>query len=1415
MNKIVTLAFSLILSFGGLFSQKIDYDNSSKWYLGFNFGGTWQTTDVANRTSGGWGLTLGRSYNYNYGRRLTFDIRGRYLGGYWYGQDLKTTDSAGYTVGPLKPYMDSLGFAVNNFQTELHSLSLELVLHANGVRERSGWDPYIFGGIGVKWYQTYGDLYFNDSLGGIYNYEPSLLSKTYVNSLSDGVYETALEGSQQNKFTVGVMPSLGFGIGYQVGKRVTLGLEHKTTFTLTDDFDGYAADSKYKQDLYHYTSAFINFRFRRGGRGGGSGGSNGVGNIDNYNNNTNNLTGCNPPVVTYIQPSSAGMNVSTMSYVVVADVKDVIGKENITFKHNGVNTLNFTYNPTTDRLEAQVILTPGSNTFEIYATNTCGSDTEGLNVNYQNCVAPVISLVNPSGTSTSVSNATFAFSAFVANVDNAQGLALTVNNRSVTTYSMNSATGSLQAELNLIPGVNTVVVTAINACGTVSETVTINYVNCVPPVITLVNPSSNNTTVNSSLYTFNASVQNVSSSQGLTLKQNNVAVTNFSYNATTGVVQSNVTLKPGVNTFVITATNNCGTDTKTVTINYQKCMAPVVTVINPATNALTVTNSAYSLNATVLNVNGNQAVTVKQNNVAITNFSFNSATGSLQKNVTLSPGTNTFVITATNDCGTDSKTVTINYQNCIPPVITLVNPSTASTTVNTATYSLSGVITNISNPQGVTLTVNNRSITNYSLNNTTGAFQSTLNLVPGNNTVVITATNACGTVTETITIVYQNCVAPVVTFVNPATSGTTVNNSSYTLNAMVQNVTANQITVTQNNTSITNFNFNASTGSLQKNVTLSAGLNTFVIKATNDCGTDTKTVTINYVREMNNTGGGNQEQKITICHYPPGNNGNPQTVEIPLSAWPAHQAHGDKLGPCPEVNNNNGGGNNGGGNQEEKITICHYPPGNNGNPQTIEIPLSAWPAHQAHGDKLGPCEDSGSGNGNGNGNNGGNNIDNNGGGNEKITICHYPPGNNGNPQTIEIPLSAWPAHQAHGDKLGPCDDSGTGNGSNGNGNGGSGNDNNGGSGSNNGGGNGNGSNGNGGSDNGNNNGGGDQEQKITICHYPPGNNGNPQTIEIPLSAWPAHQAHGDKLGPCDDSESGNGNGSNGNGNGNGGSGNAGGNGNNGGSGSNNGGGNDNGNNGHGNNTDGVDSSNPGQGNGGPNGEADGSGDDENGNGNQDAGATNGSGSNNNGGNTNNNGGSNTNNGNPSENGSEQGGNNGGSGNGSNGNGNTSTENSSGQGGNNGGSENGSNGSSGNGSEQSGNNAGSGNGSNGNGNPSTENGSGQGGTNGGSENGSNGSNGSGSGSNGNGGDGGNGNKNKSVTTGTNKGTGAKPAVKPTGTKVTDQKPGVAKPAEKNETKPSETETKPEGGKKEIPSVKPTEIKPGTGGGKGGK
>jgi hypothetical protein len=151
----------------------------------------------------------------------------------------------------------------------------------------------------------------------------------------------------------------------------------------------------------------------------------------------------------------------------------------------------------------------------------------------------------------------------------------------------------------------------------------------------------------------------------------------------------------------------------------------------------------------------------------------------------------------------------------------------------------------------------------------------------------------------------------------------------------------------------------------------------------NACGTDSETITVNKVRDMNNTVV--PEQEITICHIPPGNSGNPQTLIIPLSAWPAHQAHGDNLGECVAVTPPNPPAPP----AERTTTICHIPPGNSGNPQTLTIPISAWPAHQAHGDNLGACVEENNEGNDSNGESGGSgNNENSGNGNQE--------GNNGN-----------------------------------------------------------------------------------------------------------------------------------------------------------------------------------------------------------------------------------------------------------------------------------------------------------------------------------------------------------------------------------------------------------------------------------
>lgn len=377
----VTLTFLLYCYYTN--AQHLDYENHSKWSLGFNVGSTWSTTDVKYDSRGCFSMTLGRTINYDYGRLLSFDVRGRYLGGTWYGQDYDTSDLSNYQGVALKPYkMDAdMGFSVNNFQATVHEMSLEFVVHANRFLERTKWDPYVFVGLGATWHKTYGDL-IKDTMGDIYSYNAKQLSKTYIDALMDKIYETPLDGTIKNQFRMNIMPSLGFGIGYQVAPRVSIGLEHKSTFTQIDDFDGFVRESKSKQDIYHYTSGFVRIRFkarhlRRS--------ANPTPSVPNSTTTPSNETmnRCDTPVIKLIQPIMSGSRSVNISYTIIASIANVENRQDITFKVNGVPNLNYLFDPQTDRFESRVVLNPGSNTVEWTASNTCDTVTKVIHIVYR------------------------------------------------------------------------------------------------------------------------------------------------------------------------------------------------------------------------------------------------------------------------------------------------------------------------------------------------------------------------------------------------------------------------------------------------------------------------------------------------------------------------------------------------------------------------------------------------------------------------------------------------------------------------------------------------------------------------------------------------------------------------------------------------------------------------------------------------------------------------------------------------------------------------------------------------------------------------------------------------------------------------------------------------------------------------
>lgn len=1112
MNKIITLiSICFIFLTNSANAQKLEYETTSPWFWGMNIGAAWNTTDVKNRTNYGWGITLGRSLNFDYGNTFSFDIRGRYLGGQWRGQDV---DSVGFTV-PNKAlssgntnYDSLLGYGVNNFGTKAHELDLELVIHFNKLVSKTGVDPYIFGGIGLTWYNTRGNL-LNEDNGSLYDYYSlDKFSKSSIKGLIDDSYETPLDGSTNN-FQVGVMPSLGVGLGYFFSKRFSMGIEHKTTFSLVDHFDGYnnantnyANNSIFKNDVYHYTNLYFKYYFKHKGE------SSTTHNPDNTDNNNNVVGGgngdCQKPIIRITNPG-ANQTVKDPNLMLKADVAHTASRDNITVTLNGVNTTNFTYSSQTNKLEGTSYLQVGQNTVVVTATNSCGSTSETSYVNYvQDCQTPSVRFTNPLNSGQTVNANTFYITADVYNLAKNEQLIFKVNGVSVSNFSFNTTSSKFSSTINLKEGQNIIELFATNNCGTGSGSTVINYAyNCPAPIIQSINTTSG-ITVNSSTYNFEAQLKNATSSNQISVKVNGASQGVGQYTTSSGWLKQNLRLNPGQNIIEISVTNNCGTATQTIVINYEvPCVNPTVTITNPSSAGQSVTSPNYSFVGQLTNMNNSSIISLTVNGESLTGFNYNSANGKVTRTIALKQGANTIELKATNNCGTASDITVVNYNyTCPKPTVQLASPVN-NPTVTDANYTVEAFVSNITSESQVQLKVNGVVRTGGTYITSNSTYKNTVSLQEGNNTIELMATNTCGSASTFGTInrrAVQTVENPPI-IVMTGTCDATVEAGLYYISGSISSVTSgSQVTISVNNSIVNSVTYAPSNLGLNFGFNLPVSLNpdtyVIVVTAQNSGGVITKTCVIKVNKP---------EEKIKICHIPPGNNGNPQTLEIPLSAWPAHQAHGDqlgecvvvvdpdlticilengilttkiikqsqwphylslgaKLGKCPEV-------------VDEDIVICIKV---NGKPTTLTIKQSQWSAYQAKGATLGKCPE----------------VE------EKIKICHIPPGNNSNPQTIEIPLSAWPAHQAHGDQLGECVEPVA-----------------------------------------------DEDivicvqvngrpttmtikksqwttyqakgatlgkcaevaEMITICHR---QNGVAQTLQIPLSDWPAHQAHGDQLGSC-------------------------------------------------------------------------------------------------------------------------------------------------------------------------------------------------------------------------------------------------------------------------------------------------------------
>jgi hypothetical protein len=461
-----------------------------------------------------------------------------------------------------------------------------------------------------------------------------------------------------------------------------------------------------------------------------------------------------------------------------------------------------------------------------------------MQVTYVPCTAPTLTL---QGTNTTVTNAAYVFNATVNGVS-AQQLTLTLNGNPVQNVSLNGNT--LTASLTLQAGSNSMVLFAQNTCGSDRKELTVIYQNCTAPTVGI---SQLNDTVAQGIYAFVANLTNMPNSQGISLSLNGQNIPSFNYS--NGVLTASLNLANEGNTITLNAINACGNASQNASVYYNHCQAPNIIV----TSALQASDGSYQYVATLEHVYDIEGVYFTYNGQ---NVPFTFENGVITANVTLNPGSNTFFITAGNNCGTDTETSTVTFANCTLPEIT-INGSIANGGSSTASsVMINASVNGYDGSTSVQVTKNGNVVNGLSW--ATGSISQNVNLSDGLNTITITATNACGTDTETYTV--TKCKAPTISLVSPASNVTNVSLAAYVLTFNIQNVSnANELSLTQNGSTLTGISLGGSIATLP--VMLQAGANNFNLSVTTACGSTQTSFTINYTANVapptNNTNDNN------------------------------------------------------------------------------------------------------------------------------------------------------------------------------------------------------------------------------------------------------------------------------------------------------------------------------------------------------------------------------------------------------------------------------------------------------------------------------------------------------------------------------------------------------------------------------
>ena len=272
-----------------------------------------------------------------------------------------------------------------------------------------------------------------------------------------------------------------------------------------------------------------------------------------------------------------------------------------------------------------------------------------------------------------------------------------------------------------------------------------------PPLVTIQTPSSSPYSTQNSIEDIAAKTENITAKKEITFKVNNQIITDFKFNARRQLITAQIALEPGFNVCEITATNQDGTATDKVMLQYKPVIKPkvkhppIIVVEKPNTNPYSVNKNSQKIIAKIKHIQDKKQIVFKLNGQVNNSFIFDAGTRQFLSVANLELGNNFFEIIATNQDGIATETGIINYKVVAnPPVVTIQIPRVNPHTSNKKVQKIRAKIDNVTSKNDVKFLFNAAEIRNFTFNARKGIFEVEVQLEEGFNIFEIIATNQDG-----------------------------------------------------------------------------------------------------------------------------------------------------------------------------------------------------------------------------------------------------------------------------------------------------------------------------------------------------------------------------------------------------------------------------------------------------------------------------------------------------------------------------------------------------------------------------------------------------------------------------------------------------------------------------------------------